>query len=215
MFKPVRKLTNSGTLKNTGVFPSKKNKRLVSFESLLELDYLHRIEFDKSVLSYCEQPIKIEFLHNGRRCSYTPDFYVEYATEDFLIEIKPEAKLKELFQNPDVLYKYKAASNYCLINNISKFRIVTDTKIRSGNILSNIHYLFPYSQIIVPLKTHDLIKTILCDHNQITIGDLCEKLKFFSIPDNISFSYIMSLIYNHYLNVDLSEPINRFTYLCL
>ena len=73
----ARRITNTGTLKNIGKFPSLKNKTMVWFESHLERDFIYLTEFDKSVIKYQEQPFKIQYFINGKKYKYTPDFLIE------------------------------------------------------------------------------------------------------------------------------------------
>ncbi len=73
--KPTRKIGpfNRGL---TGKVGSTKNSRMHDFESSLERDLLITLEFDGFVESYCEQPVCIEYLHEGATSRYTPDVIV-------------------------------------------------------------------------------------------------------------------------------------------
>ena len=46
----------------TGHIKSLKRNELVDFESSLERDYIHILEFDENVRYYYEQPLKIEVI---------------------------------------------------------------------------------------------------------------------------------------------------------
>ena len=85
---------NTGTLKNIGKFPSLKNKTSIWFESHLERDYIHLIEFDDDVIKYREQPFKIKYSLNGNQRLYTPDFFVERQNRNQIIEVKPQSKIE-------------------------------------------------------------------------------------------------------------------------
>jgi len=61
-----RKITNRGTKKQTGLFPSEKNEKTIEYESSIELDYFYLLEFDEDVVSYEEQPFSIHYLYLGR-----------------------------------------------------------------------------------------------------------------------------------------------------
>ena len=118
----------------TGQIKSLKRNDLVDFESSLERDYIHILEFDENVRYYYEQPLKIEF--NDRY--YIPDFFVEYwdGTKE-VIEIKYNI---DLIDNASkYVTKFKAAEEFCNSNNLT-FRILTETDIRN-NYLFNIKFL--------------------------------------------------------------------------
>ncbi|UGS24644.1 TnsA endonuclease N-terminal domain-containing protein [Flavobacterium channae] len=118
----------------TGQIKSLKRNDFVDFESSLERDYIHILEFDENVRYYYEQPLKIEF--NDRY--YIPDFFVEYWDgSKEVIEIKYNI---DLIDNASkYVTKFKAAEEFCNSNNLT-FRILTETDIRN-NYLFNIKFL--------------------------------------------------------------------------
>ena len=62
----------------SGFYPF-KGSNSVRFESILERDYLARIETYPNVLNVVSQPLTLEFVgSNGRTYPYTPDFLVNY-----------------------------------------------------------------------------------------------------------------------------------------
>ncbi len=118
----------------TGQIKSLKRNDLVDFESSLERDYIHILEFDENVRYYYEQPLKIEF--NDRY--YVPDFFVEYwdGTKE-VIEIKYTI---DLIDNASkYVSKFKAAEEFCNSNDL-RFRILTENEIRN-DYLFNIKFL--------------------------------------------------------------------------
>lgn len=118
----------------TGQIKSLKRNDLVDFESSLERDYIHILEFDENVRYYYEQPLKIEF--DDRY--YVPDFFVEYwdGTKE-VIEIKYNIDLIE--NASKYITKFKAAEEFCNSNNLT-FRILTENEIRN-DYLFNIKFL--------------------------------------------------------------------------
>lgn len=118
----------------TGQIKSLKRNDLVDFESSLERDYIHILEFDEDVRCYYEQPLKIEF--NDRY--YVPDFFVEYrdGTKE-VIEVKYNI---DLINNASkYIAKFKAAEEFCNSNGFT-FRILTENEIRN-DYLFNIKFL--------------------------------------------------------------------------
>lgn len=75
---------------------SRKNRRMVRCESLLEFDALFLFEFARGVRTFEEQPVSIEYSLNGRSRRYTPDFGVDWADgRRWFVEVKPSEKLAE------------------------------------------------------------------------------------------------------------------------
>ena len=62
------------------------------WESQIERDFIYLLEFDSEVLSYQEQPLRIQYVRDGRVHKYTPDFLVKRANRRQIIEVKPERK---------------------------------------------------------------------------------------------------------------------------
>ncbi|MBU1748983.1 MAG: TnsA endonuclease N-terminal domain-containing protein [Chloroflexi bacterium] len=84
----VRKVSNHGG-NVIGRFPSVKMKRMMAFESLIERDYLYLLDYDPDVEWFEEQPLTIEYQHDGETRHYTPDFHLVERERDILIECKP------------------------------------------------------------------------------------------------------------------------------
>ncbi len=207
MYKPVRKIKNSGTKKNTGFFPSKKNERPVAFESLLERDYLYLLEFDCDVISYKEQPITISYYYSHNSYRYTPDFWVQRKNKTQLIEIKPKSKLQSILSDNFKSKKFMVAAQYCKSNNVSEFKIVTDEEIRQGNILNNIKYLFSYSRLDMPASIKLKIRNELIVSGPQPIfkllSNVCDSSDYSKY-----YSFILSMVYNQEIFIDLQTPIS-------
>ncbi|HEF4745148.1 TPA: TnsA endonuclease N-terminal domain-containing protein [Burkholderia multivorans] len=77
-------------------FFSRKNRRLVRCESLLEFDALFLMEFARGIRDFEEQPVTIEYQLGHRKCRYTPDFGAEWEDGSrWFVEVKPSEKLSE------------------------------------------------------------------------------------------------------------------------
>ncbi len=74
---PIRKIKKS-YISCVGYFKSYKNNKQLAFESILERDFFMLLEFDKDVLSYEEQPLKINYKLKALNTRYTPDVLVTY-----------------------------------------------------------------------------------------------------------------------------------------
>lgn len=210
--KPVRKIKNNGTRKNTGYFPSQKNERSVAYESLLERDYLYFLEFDKDVISFTEQPFTLEYNIFNRKRRYTPDFKVVRKEKTHIIEIKPKIKLVQLLSNENEKIKFDAAKHYCKDRNF-EFKFVTDEDIYTGDILDNIKCLFRYSRVKVSASNEFIIRKQLVNGG-ISIKELLHKVEQYSKQSEYRM-YIYSLIYEGILRIDLREAITDNTIVTL
>lgn len=210
--KPVRKIKNNGTKKNTGYFPSKKNERSIAYESILEKNYFYLLEFDKDVISFVEQPLTLEYNILNRRRKYTPDLKVIRKDKIQIIEIKPKEKLVKLLNSDNDKAKFDAAKYYCKEKNY-EFKFVTDEDIYSGNILNNIKYLFRYSRVKVPASYELKVRNELAK-GEMSIAELLLALEYMG-NDNESKMYIYSLIYEGVVKIDFKGFITNNTIVTL
>ncbi len=59
-----------------GRFPYLKMGWMIAFESLLERDFIYLRDYDLRVEWFEEQPLTIEYLHDGQTLHYAPDFHL-------------------------------------------------------------------------------------------------------------------------------------------
>ena len=150
------------------------------------------LEFDKSVISYEPQPIKIE--------NYIPDILAIRKNEKpLLIEVKysneaehPNEKLKRKF---DIL------SAYCRKNGM-EFLVFTEKQINDPY-FSNISLLYNYANVNVPQEIQEKI-VLAVPKEGTTIGDI---LKIFD-NDIQYLSYIYHLIFSNILTINLYSTIS-------
>ncbi len=114
----------------------------VAFESMLERDFLSRMDFRKDVLSVVSQPVQLDFVaRSGRSYTYTPDYLVHFHSRShlrpMLVEVKPQENWRENWR--DLLPKWKAAWRYAKQQGW-RFHIYDESRIR-GQSLKNIQYL--------------------------------------------------------------------------
>lgn len=89
LLQPTRTVSEHGRYKS-GLFYSAKCKRDIQYESALELRFIERLEADKNVLFYWEQPIRIPYKRGNIRDKWTPDFGIYLKSRHFVIaEVKP------------------------------------------------------------------------------------------------------------------------------
>ena len=74
-------------------FASKKCRRIIELESVLEYDRAILLEMDPDVLAFQEQPFRIDYADQGKIHKIFPDFLVERRNGLLTVEeVKPEAK---------------------------------------------------------------------------------------------------------------------------
>ena len=152
---PVRKVSNRGG-NIIGQFPSIKMGRMIAFESLLERDFIYVLDYDVRVERFEEQPLTIEYLHDGQTLHYTPDFQIVEAGRPVLVECKPE----RFVDTDDNQRKFAVARDWCASRNW-EYRVVTDQQIRAGFRLQNIKRLTSYARLAVAVSLRSRIETCL------------------------------------------------------
>ena len=195
----VRKITNAGTKKVIGKFPSLKMNTVIWWESQIERDYIYLLEIDPDVLSYTGQPFKIPYTSNGKPRLYTPDFFVERRSKKQVVEVKPE-------------HQVRSERNINLFRRIAPicqdwgwdFRIVTEQMIRIQPMLNNIKLLYRYAR--GPLTLQNYLDCLEYFRNQrpTKLKDAEQSL----LSKGVLRELLLRLLYFDILETDLMKPIN-------
>lgn len=154
---PVRKVVTRSGHRVRGFFPSRKNQRMVAWESVLERDAIVLFELSPGVISYEEQP-SIELYYQGSiPRKYYPDFALTLRNGSVVhVEIKPMKKLS----NKLIRERFHLiASSYQ--QQSRQFWILTDEQIRKQPRLSNLtqcayHFKADWPTKPTPWELHDL-----------------------------------------------------------
>lgn len=177
---PVRKVSNRGG-NIIGRVPSIKMGRMVAFESLIERDLIHMLDFEQDVEWFTEQPLIIEYEHQGKTRKYAPDFHIVRHGRNILAECKPEAKV----HSAENQRKFEAAQSWCDGQDWF-FQVITDTQLRSGYRLQNIKLLTQFARYAVgpgiqariraflsaaplPVTVADVVAQVVSDKPQMAI----------------------------------------------
>jgi hypothetical protein len=146
---PVRKIPKN-YLCVTGSFASRKNRRMLGFESLLERDFMILLEFDEDVEGFEEQPVRIAVTgRERRRVSYVPDILIHYREtgarprKPLLAEVKARRDLEK--HKDKYAPKFSAAKSYAKERDW-QFKVVDDSEIRIER-LPNLKFLREYHLI--------------------------------------------------------------------
>src|SRR5262245_32854249 len=158
---PVRKIPKNYR-SVTGLVASELNAKQTAFESTLERDFMLLAEFDPDVLSYEEQPVRIDYLSvDGQTRHYTPDILVTYRQTStstmlkppLLVEIKYRRDLFERWQ--ELKPKFRAARRYAKGQGWI-FKINTEVEIRTPY-LKNVKFLRQFQRHPINLADADLL----------------------------------------------------------
>jgi len=193
-----RKITNTGTLKNIGKFPSLKNGKTVWFESHLERDFIFLTEFDREVIKYREQPFQVQYLMDGKKYRYFPDFLIERENKNQVIEIKPQSKVEK----EEFIYFSKVMTDH-LAKEGYEYLVITDSTIRLQPRLSNIKLFWRYSKMSITTKQQVLINDLFETASSISFFEVCS----FLCQAKEQKELIYALFFHGYLTLDINQPI--------
>lgn len=204
---PVRKIPKNYR-SITGNFPSLKNGRNVAFESSLERDLFLTLEFDPSVVSYEEQPVKLSGSVSGRKVEYTPDCLVSY--EDGKVPLLIEVKYKEDLEQCIEEYqpRFSLATDYTKRHRM-EFKVLTEDDIRGNGVrLENYRLLYRFT---TPPRNLEECRDHICGivRREGAIN-LCDLLKCLSTEKTVQATFtpsIWHLLFIGELEADLDEPI--------
>ncbi len=140
----------------TGYFPSRKNGRLIQYESLLEQRMIRLMEADKHIVKYTDQPKAKEWCDGSSRtrCS-TFDF--EYVADDgavTIVEVKPWSRV----QKKGLLEEF-AFARFELGKQGYNFELWTDRELYAGVRLANAEILsssdtaFSSDELLIRLRS--------------------------------------------------------------
>lgn len=121
-----------------GRYPSRKMGRMIEYESLIERDLILLLEFSTGVVSFQEQPERLEYFDGEKMRVYFPDFGVQLISGQHLhLEAKPEAKLESLKTRT----KYDCIAQHYANHRCEQYQVVTDTVVRREPLYSNLRRL--------------------------------------------------------------------------
>jgi len=199
---PVRKVSNRGG-NIIGFYPSIKMGRMVAFESTIERDLLYLLDFDASIADYSEQPLVIDYVMEGKKYTYTPDFEVKFTDGNHsLIECKPEELVNSAKNQP----KFNAGRAWCHENSWD-YVIVTDTKLRQGFCLRNIKFLVQFARhSIPPTLSYKILHHLESAGNYAPIREIIDaSLYNTSETRPLILAAVFQMLFFQSLHVDLTD----------
>lgn len=195
---PIRRITNGGR-KVIGKFPSIKNNSMIWWESQLERDFLYLLEIDPDVISYGEQPLKIEYFADGKIHKYTPDVRVIRSNKKQIVEVKDEKKAKE----EEYVKLFRKVAPICRREGY-EFIVVTDREIRVQPRLNNIKLIYKYAKTPVTTAHQILLYEMFANRETLAMGEIIKEFA----SKGMRAATVYALIFRGILSADLSRPIN-------
>lgn len=196
----VRSITNTGSRKVIGKFPSRKMNTTIWWESQIERDYIYLLEIDPNVVSYKGQPFKLTYISSGVTRSYTPDFWVQRPDRQQVVEVKPTSKVNQQ-KNFDL---FRHITPICQAQGM-EFVVVTDTMIRMQPQLDNIKLLTKYARSPLTLQNYLDLKRYFAEREPTSLKEACLDLKSIGIEKNS----LLKLLYFGFLETDLRQHIGE------
>jgi hypothetical protein len=194
----IRKVSNRGG-NIIGRLPSLKVDRMVSFESLLERDFIYWLEFEPTVSWFAEQPLTILYQHGQRTLRYTPDFHVIKENRNFLVECKPV----QFVTKAENQRKFVAAQTWCAKQDW-RFQVVTEVELNQGYRLHNIKRLHQFARYpLAPgLKTR-VLAFLERVSRPVTLADVMQDVAP-EQPQRL-FIPLLTMAFHHELQLALDE----------
>lgn len=181
-----------------GKFASRKMRRMVRCESLLEMCCLHLAEFARGITSYQEQPICISYRCGGRMRRYTPDFRFSWDDgREWYVEVKPHSRA-HTDENQERFAEIERYFDGCG----AKFLLLTEVELKHPQRLPQIQYLL--SKIPLDSAYDDpCIASAWANRDQVVFAEAEERLG--------SRRRVIEALARRELACDLTQPIETHT----
>lgn len=181
----------------------------VAYESLLERDFLHRMDFSRSVVTVISQPLKVDFVSSGGRSyTYTPDFLVHFkectGLKPMLVEVKPAEDWRKNWRL--WLPKWKAARRYAAEQGW-RFHVYDESRIR-GLALQNIQYIERFKRAEFSAEETEAVIRTVADMGSAPFHYLVAR--HFTGFETLGASHLFHLVATRQLDCDVSKPFDDF-----
>jgi hypothetical protein len=194
-----RIITNTGSRKIIGWFPSWKFGRMIKYESKIERDYLYLLDYDPAVVGVRGQWPKVSYLLDGKYRTYWPDFTVDRTGKRQIVEVKPLDRARK----PENVRRYQAIRQVCL-NQCYEFVLVTEDAIRAQPRLKNIKLLWKYSRVPVWPRHQFACQEFFVAKGEASLGSLADHLTRLGVGCDVLYS----MLFHGVLLFDLHSPVD-------
>ncbi len=212
-YSPVKMRRSMKYGSNYWVGFSYKQQRYVHFYSDLEYENWILVETNPEVEAFCEQPLRIQYLLEGKKVESVFDMWIRWKDgKQSFCEIKYSTELdKENKKYERTLKQIQVQEDWCKMNGYSH-EVLTELVIRKNQVLlDNKRQIIPYTREFnsYNLQDHEPILAVL-KSGKSTVKQLFEKLSFLS--NQQIYTSLFYLIYHGKVNANIDcEIIGTFT----
>lgn len=191
----MRKVVSRSNLRVTGKYPGRKAKRMMRWESKLELLAFKLHDVASYVKRFQEQPARITFFLNDEKRVHVPDLLVEIHHGYIFREIKTdeEANSPEILERTRYLSEVLPAYGY-------QYDILTESEIKKQPRLDNAEFLLRHARKKVGLLEWEAFRKRYVPEGGVwwknVLSNQCEVLDIFQICTLILDSYLLIDIEN-------------------
>lgn len=193
-----RRVINRGPTRVVGKFSSLKVGKAIYWESQLERDRFHFLEFDSSVITFQEQPKPINYKLDGDLRRYTPDLQIWSKRGNRYEEIK----MKKEAEKPENIKKFEIVKSVFAEMGWD-YRVVTEDTIRVQPCLDNINLILRYQREEITCYQRDIVNERFGTESKTNVFALCSD----DGPEQVTIAHIYALISSHALRIDLGTPL--------
>ncbi|MDO6642068.1 TnsA endonuclease N-terminal domain-containing protein [Shewanella sp. 5_MG-2023] len=204
-YEPARNLTKSRG-KNIHRYVSTKSGQRISVESTLEFDACFHFDFDKSIRRFCSQPIRYNYLLDGKKRTYVPDFLAEFNAGEFvLFEVKTNSETDSESFKREFEAKKRAAEQLGI-----PLELLKESEIRDTQLLKNLKLLHRYASRDDLTHYQQAILSILSDFGSQNVESLMHKIGMNRVG---IMPMVCDLLARCLLDADLEMPLTNQTVL--
>lgn len=199
----IRKVVRRSNSRMTGKFPSRKNGRMMQWESKYELETFQILEVSPLVVAYSEQAAEIKYSGaDGIEHRHYPDILVVLRGGiKMFIEVKPESAIEDqnLAERTRLLSALLNLEGY-------RYLMILPEQVENLAYLENAKHLLLYCKMPMPESVWEMVRRILLAEGSIELSDL-----IISLGHADARSWIYRLLISGDVLCDLSELITDQT----
>jgi hypothetical protein len=201
--KPIRSIITGRRRIVTGSYASRKARRALVHESMNERAFFLHSEVDTEILDYMSQPLRLEFVLDGRSRTYIADCLRQKVDGSLeLVEVKHDQRA---LRDPDYALKLQAVAQVCQALKWS-FRVVHGAPLRAKSVLNtNVGIVQQYRFVSFGAReVHVAAEATALAGGEIALGRLAESLG----ERRIGRAQICAMMVGRKLRIDLENALN-------
>jgi hypothetical protein len=196
----MREVVRRSNYRATGKFPSRKNGRMMHWESQHELAAFLILEVSPHVRCYQEQPAEIQFMSRGNWHTHYPDILVELVGGNKgFIEVKPQSAVRDegLDYRTRLLKTLLASHGY-------RYVMVLPEQLQRDAYLENAKSLLVHWRPFMSIAPWEKVRSVMVSKRQMPLAQLVELL---GSPE--AKTWVSQFLLNGTLQCDFSKPLEN------